>query len=246
MKHKSLALATVLLAVGIALSAWGDSTTLSISHAGATVSGASAQHALATGTSPAPTRLARPLPFKRYRPNGENTLAADVNGPPICSSPHVSYFDGPLISNVHVVPVFWNSNVNFQVMANLPQFYSDVTVSNWYDLLSEYSSVGGTNQSIGRGNSVAGVTLSPTICPSNTRSCALTDAEVQNELTRDIQLGKLPAPQYDSGGNPNTLYAIHFPPNITLTGPGGLVSCEGFCAYHSTGTYNLLPCPIPP
>jgi hypothetical protein len=49
---------------------------------------------------------------------------------------------------------FGNSNVNAQVIANLPQFYADAAQSTWFDMLLEYGSVNGangTNQSIGWG-----------------------------------------------------------------------------------------------
>ena len=39
---------------------------------------------------------------------------------PQCSSPLVSYSGGPVISNVQVVVVYWNSNVNATAQANLP------------------------------------------------------------------------------------------------------------------------------
>jgi Bacterial Ig-like domain (group 3) len=159
---------------------------------------------------------------------------------PACNSPQLSYFNGPVMSNVQVVPVLWSSNVNAQISANISQFYADATVSNWYDMLSEYASVGGTNQSIGRGTSVAAITLVPSRCGSTT-TCTISDAQLQAELNSQIQNGVLPSPQQDSTGNTNTLYMVHFPPNVRLNGPGGAgTSCSsgGFCAYHNTGTFG--------
>ena len=87
---------------------------------------------------------------------------------------HLSYYGGPVVSNVQVVVVYWGANVNAQTLANIPGFYQGVTDSVYFDLLSEYSTdvtpVGGgtgTNQSIGRGSFVQGTTITPSIgdCP---------------------------------------------------------------------------------
>ena len=146
---------------------------------------------------------------------------------PVCASPKLSYFGGPILSQVQIVPVFWNSNVNAQVQANLPQFYADVTQSTYWCWLREYST---PTQPLLPGTAVAGITLVPSHCPGSA-SCSLTDANVESELVRQVGLGVLPAP------NANTLYMVHFPPNIVLAGPSGAgTSCanNGFCAYHNT------------
>ena len=188
-----------------------------------------------------PAQQRRRVEIKRYRPNG--TVPEST---PTCSSPLLSYFDGPLISNVQVVPVFWNSNVNASIQANISQFYSDAAVSNWYDLLSEYSSVGGTGQSIGRGTSATGIVITPSVCPASTpMTCPLTDSQLQTELANQITNGNLPTLQTDLAGNVNTVYMVYFPSNISLTLPGDIKSCVNFCAYHSTGTYGSDKVPMP-
>ena len=100
-------------------------------------------------------------------------LVPDVT--PVCNSPKVSYFGGPLVSNAQVIPVFWNSAVNAEVKANMPQFYADAAISPWFDLLSEYATTGTTpNQSIGRGTSTAGVTLVPSRCATSSATATST------------------------------------------------------------------------
>ena len=166
---------------------------------------------------------------------------------PTCSSPKLTYFNGPVVSNVQVVPVMWGTYVNTQVSTGIAQFYSDAVISNWYDMLSEYASVGVTNQSIGRGTSATAFTITPSRCAATT-NCTVTDAQLQAELAAQIQAGNLPAPQQDSAGNTNTAYMVHFPPNITLQGPdGGGTSCVagGFCAYHNTGTFGANNIALP-
>ena len=161
-----------------------------------------------------------------------------------CSSPQLTYYGLPVVSNASVVVVYWNSDVNSIAQAGLPGFYEGITNSTYFDLLSEYSSVSsqsiqGTGQSIGRGNLVSAVTLSPNTgnCPhkSTPRACSLTDAQIRTELKSGG--GQLPPPVQDQNGYINTVYMVYFPPYITVTGPGGGTSCSappsGFCSYHS-------------
>ena len=77
-------------------------------------------------------------------------------------------------------------------------------------------------------------------------NCKLGDADLQAELTRQINMGVLPAPTLDCTGNANTLYMVDFPANISLSAPGGAGrSCvnNGFCGYHNTGTYGAASTP---
>ena len=179
----------------------------------------------------APSTAVRPYPV---RPKGE--LSQGGVTPSCATSPKLNYYDGPVISNAQVVPVFWGTGVSAQVVADMPQFYADVTGSNWYDFLSEYASVGGTNQSIGRGTASAGVTINPSVCATSA-ACSMSDSQLQSELLHQISVGVLPSPQQDDAGHTNTVYMVHFPSNVTLTGPGGSgTSCQQFCAYHNTGT----------
>jgi len=78
--------------------------------------------------------------IRRYGVMVKRSAASSSSGTitPACNSPKLSYFSGPVISNVQVVPVFWGNYVNSQITGNISQFYSDATVSNWYDMLSEY------------------------------------------------------------------------------------------------------------
>jgi len=171
---------------------------------------------------------------------------------PICNSPSLSYYGGPVTSNVQIVLVNWNSDVASTVQQNMPAFYQEVVESPLLDTLSEYSTnvtptggVGGTNQSIGRGSYAGSYTIMPTRCPAQNSSkptaCNLSDAQVQTEITAQINAGGLPASQSDTGGNTNTVYMVNFPPYITISDPYGDQSCVQFCAYHSAFTINSKP-----
>ena len=150
---------------------------------------------------------------------------------------HLSYFGGPVISNVHVVQVLWGNGsfapqVSGTTTPSIASFFTDITNSTYMDMLSEYNTTisGGTNQSIGHGTFDGQFTIIPSVTGST-----IDDTQIQPELLAQITAGHLPAPITDAAGNVNTLYMIYFPPGITIT-QGGSSSCVGggFCAYHGT------------
>jgi hypothetical protein len=166
---------------------------------------------------------------------------------PTCANPSLSYFGGPILQNPTVIAVFWNANVNATLQANIGQFYGDVMASSYWSWLHEYDTVGrASNQAILSGIFGGSFVVQPVQCPaSTTTSCNLTDAQLQSELTRQIDLGVLPAPTLDCTGNADTVYMVDFPPNVRLAGPGGIgTSCVQFCAYHNTGLYGAARVPL--
>jgi len=216
---------------------------------GQTLSGDTAQTQAAPVVDPAPEqRLVRIVPYGR----GANTSPLTNTSAP--AGAHLTYFGGPVISNVHVVVVFWGTNVDSVVTTpgTIDQFFADITSSRYFDLLTEYTTAGVTgagpsatssNQTIGRGQFDATVTIIPasTNCPGGVASCSLTDNQIQAELTSQLAAGHLPAPVKDAQGIIETFYMIYFPPGVHIS-LGGAPSCAagGFCAYHSN-TSNLVP-----
>jgi hypothetical protein len=173
-------------------------------------------------------------------------LMRDPNSNPVGfaapAGAHLTYFGGPVISNVHVVQVLWgNGSYAPQVSAtttpSIASFFSDITNSTFMDMLSQYNTTisGGTNQTIGHGTFDGQFTIIPSVTGST-----IDDTQIQPELLAQINAGHLPAPVLDAAGNVNTLYMIYFPPGITIT-QGGSSSCVGggFCAYHGT-TSNTI------
>ena len=159
---------------------------------------------------------------------------------------HLSYFGGPVISNVHVVQVLYGSgSYNAQVAGTtsptMGNFYGDLTGANsgYTSLLTQYNTpaAGGTNQTIGNGTFDGLFQIVPS---AGNNGSTISDAQIQSELLAQITAGHLPAPILDAAGNVNTLYMIFFPPGKTIT-QGGSSSCVagGFCAYHGT-TSTLL------
>jgi hypothetical protein len=176
-------------------------------------------------------------------PNNPNAAGIAPAAP---AGAHLSYFGGPVISNVHVVQVLYGSgSYNAQVAGTtsptMGQFYGDLTGANsgYTSLLTQYNTPasGGTNQTIGNGTFDGLFQIVPS---AGNNGSTISDTQIQSELLAQITAGHLPAPVLDAAGNVNTLYMIFFPPGKTIT-QGGSSSCVagGFCAYHGT-TSTLL------
>ena len=172
----------------------------------------------------APIRL---MPLRPHVSSGIAPAAPPANA-------HLEYYGGPVIANVHVVPVFWGGSVSSAVTSGIADFYVAVTDSAHFDLFKEYDTTvldyagqQGTNQQIRRGTAQAGITITP----ANTKT-SITDQEIQTELQHQISAGVLPVQ------TSNNIYMIHFPSSITISLPDGnggtATSCSQFCAYHST------------
>jgi len=171
----------------------------------------------------------------------------DATGPIGFAAPagaHLSYFGGPIISNVQVIQVLYGSgSYNAQVAGNtsptMGNFFGDITSTGLISLLQQYNTPasGGTGQTFGNGTFAGLFQIVPS---AGNNGSTIDDTNIQAELLAQINAGHLPAPVLDSQGNPNTLYMIYFPPGKTIT-QGGSSSCVGggFCAYHGT-TSNTL------
>jgi hypothetical protein len=174
-------------------------------------------------------------------PNSTNAAAVGFAAP---AGAHLTYFGGPIISNVQVIQVLYGSgSYNSQVAGtsspSMGQFYSDITSSGLITLLQQYNTPasGGTGQTFGNG-SFGG--LFQIVPAAGNNGSTISDTQIQSEILAQITAGHLPAPILDGQGNPNTLYMIFFPPGKTIS-QGGSSSCVGggFCAYHGT-TNSLL------
>jgi hypothetical protein len=175
-----------------------------------------------------------------YRdPHAKAGAAVGVAAAP--AGAHLSYFGGPVISNVHVVEVLYGSGAYLPEVAgtttpNMGTFFSDLTGTNsgYISLLTQYDTPasGGTDQTIGNGTFGGLFQIVPS--PGND-GATIDDTQIQAELLAQISAGHLPGPLLDAAGNVNTLYMIYFPPGKVIT-LGGSSSCVagGFCAYHGT------------
>ncbi len=146
----------------------------------------------------------------------------------------LNYYGGHVISNVHVIPVLWGSNVPSAVASGVGPFYTAITDSTYFDWLAEYNTditafggETGTGQHIGRGTAEAPITIQPSIT-----STSITNDQIMAELQAQISAGHLPK------NDANSIYMFHFPAGMKITlpdGNGGTAgSCTQFCAYHNT------------
>jgi hypothetical protein len=155
------------------------------------------------------------------------------------------YGGGPVVSHVEVVVVFWGNGVSSIATANMENFYKAIVDSPFMDWLGEYDSAGqpgaNTNQHIGHGtaSAVKAVTISPAVTLG-----IVTDGQIQAELQKQVTAGVLPKPTADPvEGHVNTLYAIYFPPGLTIRDAAGGLSCQAYCAYHGAVTIAGAPSP---
>jgi hypothetical protein len=180
----------------------------------------------------------------------------NTSGPTGFSAPagaHLSYFGGPIITNVQVVQVLYGSgsydpHVAGTSSPTMGQFFGDFTGSGsgLITLLAQYNTnvSGGTNQFFGNGTFGGLFQISPS---GANNGSVITDAQIQSELLAQISAGNLPAPIIDFSGNPRTLYMVYFPPGKTITSPPpGPQTCTPdtngsvLCAYHGTTSNSNL------
>src|SRR6478672_3450854 len=203
-----------------------------------------------------PAGAGQALPVMTLQPRFHGVPWRDANatpGPVGFAAPagaHLTYFGGPIISNVQVIQVLYGSgSYNSQVAGNtsptMGNFFADITSTGLISLLQQYNTPvsGGTGQTFGNGTFAGLFQIVPS---AGNNGSTITDTQIQSELLAQINAGHLPSPVLDSQGNPNTLYMIYFPPGKTIS-QGGSNSCQagGFCAYHGTtssllGGHNVL------
>lgn len=208
---------------------------------------------------PAGGNSGQALPVMTLQPKFHGVPWRDPNAGPINfaapAGAHLTYFGGPIISNVQVIQVLYGSgSYNAQVAGTtsptMGNFFADITSTGLISLLQQYNTPvsGGTGQTFGNGTFAGLFQIVPA---AGNNGSTITDAQIQSELLSQITAGHLPAPVLDAQGNPNTLYMIYFPPGKTIS-QGGSNSCQagGFCAYHGTTSslfqshnvlYGVLP-----
>jgi hypothetical protein len=200
-------------------------------------------------TTPAAGNSAPVLPVFNVLQHGVARRDPLTSGPVGFAAPagaHLTYFGGPVISNVHVVQVLYGSgSYNAQVAGtatpSMGNFFGDLTGTNsgYVNLLTQYNTPasGGTNQTIGNGTFDGLFQIVPSAANNGS---TIDDTQIQSELLAQITAGHLPSPVLDAAGNVNSLYMIYFPPGKTIT-QGGSSSCVGggFCAYHGTTSSTL-------
>ncbi|MFL6388665.1 MAG: hypothetical protein ACJ71U_14375 [Terriglobales bacterium] len=204
----------------------------------------------AADAADATAQSAQPLPVLSLQPLRHGTPWRDPNnsaaqiGFAAPAGAHLTYHNGPIISNVQVIQVLYGSgSYNAQIAGTtsptMGNFFADITSTGLISLMQQYNTniSGGTNQIFGNGTFAGLFQIVPA---AGNNGSTITDTQIQSELLAQINAGHLPAPILDATGNPNTLYMIYFPPGKTIS-QGGSNSCQagGFCAYHGTTSSTL-------
>src|ERR1044071_551605 len=205
-------------------------------------------NAVAPQQHPAAGNSGQALPVMTLQPKFHGVPWRDPNSGPVNfaapAGAHLSYFGGPIISNVQVIQVLYgsgsyNSQVAGSTSPTMGNFFADITSTGLISLLQQYNTniSGGTGQVFGNGTFAGLFQIVPA---AGNNGSTITDTQIQSELLSQINGGHLPAPTLDALGNPNTLYMIYFPPGKTIS-QGGSNSCQagGFCAYHGTTSSTL-------
>lgn len=196
------------------------------------------------GNSPQVQPVVTLQPLRHGVPWRDPNTTGAVVGFAAPAGAHLSYFGGPIISNVQVIQVLYGSgSYNAQVAGSssptMGNFFADITSTGLISLLQQYNTniSGGTGQTFGNGTFAGLFQIVPA---AGNNGSTITDTQIQSELLAQINAGHLPAPVLDALGNPNTLYMIYFPPGKTIS-QGGSNSCQagGFCAYHGTTSSTL-------
>ena len=121
---------------------------------------------------------------------------------------HLTYHNGPIISNIQVVQVLYGSgSYNAQVAGTtsptMGNFYGDIIDANsgLISLMQQYNTniSGGTGQIFGNGTFAGLFQIVPA---AGNNGSTITDAQIQSELLAQISAGHLPAPVLDAAGKP--------------------------------------------
>jgi len=151
-------------------------------------------------------------------------------------APHLTYRNGPLLTNVEVFTLFWGAAwqdaANTQLSQQMNSFFDFVLTSPLLDQLAEYSVPG---KSIGHGKRI-GTKILSTSEPGK----SVQDSAIQSLLKTELANGTIPP------ANANSLYFVFLPPG-TQVKLGGSASCKDFCGYHDATPdgvfYAAMPFP---
>lgn len=141
---------------------------------------------------------------------------AAVQKPPIKPTfPSVENRGGHTIAAPRVVPIVFSSD---PLAAQITQFTQKIAASSyWKGVGAEYG--------------VGGMTAAPTVTLTETPATSLTSTQIEQWLAAKLSG---PTPEIEAPDE-NTLYAIYYPPgvSITLEGAGEYgQSCQGYGGYH--------------
>ena len=172
---------------------------------------------------PPKSKLQHPLRIVPIHPYSRDAAAA---------APHLTYRNGPLLTNVEVFTIFWGAlwedDANSPLIQQMNDFFAYILASPLIDQLGEYSVPG---KSIGRGV-LSGTKTFTASSPGK----SVTDSAIQKFIQAQISAGIVPA------ATANSLYFLFLPPGTTVK-QRAAASCRDFCGYHdamSSGIYYAV------
>jgi len=176
------------------------------------------------------------LPWRH--PDEQRAIAerASLAGKATTNVHTLTYYGGPVVSNVKVVKVNYGAGtyqpfVSGTGAGTMAAFYKGILASSYFTWLNgDYKT---PTQTIGTGTYAGDIGITPS---SANNGATIDDTNIQAEIKAQISAGKLPAP------TANTYYAAYFPKGKKIT-QGGTSSCAsgGFCAYHGTIASSSAP-----
>ena len=150
------------------------------------------------------------------------------------AAPNVTYHQGPVLTAVEVITIFWGADWGKAPDSALAQqingFFDWIVTSPLMRLLSEYST---SSMRIGHGSREATFTITASE-PGDTQPGGgriVSDNQIQTALQGWIGNGTV------SATTANTLYFVYLPPNVVSTKKtptGTWQSCVDYCGYHSS------------
>jgi hypothetical protein len=194
---------------------------------------------VATAGSVSPAAASLPPTPGTGLPPGQMPLTGQPGAPRAAAVPagaHLTYYGGHVMPHVQVTQVLYGSGTYASEVSGtgaltISSFYTGVTNSAHFDWLTEYNTnrtaangQPGTNEIIGRGSFAGQRTIAPA---ASRNGSTISDASIKTELKAQITAGVLPMP------NANTLFAVYFPANKTISSGSGTSGVD-FCAYHGT------------
>ncbi len=148
---------------------------------------------------------------------------------------HLTYNNGPLLTNVQVFTIYWGTKWSTQsgaaMQPRINKFFQDILVSPLMDQLAEYSVAG---KKIGHGSFIGTKVIS-----AQAPVGSVSDSMIQTRLKGWIAAKTVPK------NTPNTLYFIYLDPGIVSV-MGGSRSCQSYCGYHNNAGnvyYAVMPYP---
>jgi hypothetical protein len=144
---------------------------------------------------------------------------------------HLNYHNGPLLTNVQVVTIFWGAAwsqpAESGLIPQINQFFDYILTSTLIDSLAEY---GVSGKTIGHGSRIGTATITASEPGSNGQ---VTDAQIQQALQQWTVNGAVPPV------TSNTLYFVYLPAGVTVA-LGADHSCQVFCGYHSNVSNRIF------